>query len=423
MALNVLILTPIYPWPGDPPEGIFVHRQVQQLVRQGVRCRVLAYHPGLPGLPRPLAHLSGLRHHVRWLTRPGRLDGVPVERVFFPRPARRGPDLVPRIAQVLIRHIDARPVYQSTDVVYAHWLWTGGAAALALRERWGWPVAAIARGSEMHAWQTAHPYCREHVQRVIRDADLVLANCEALRRRAADMAPHHASRVQVVYNGCDADQFCPAADRLQLRRRLSLPPNRKLLLVCGAVTVGKGMHELVEAWRSFSARYPEWMLVVVGRRIDRGLARRLRRVTPRRVRLVGRVSPERVAMYMQAADAYVHPSRSEGLANATLEAMATGLPVVATDVGGQREAIRDGETGWLIPARNPAALAHALAELAADEARATRRGLAARRTVQSRFGPARHAARLKVLLERTAARGEAASSLSRVSAGSTARPF
>jgi glycosyltransferase involved in cell wall biosynthesis len=106
--------------------------------------------------------------------------------------------------------------------------------------------------------------------------------------------------------------------------------------------------------------------------------------------------------YLQAADAYVQPSRLEGLANATMEAAAVGLPVITTDTCGQREIIRHGANGWLVPPENPAALLAALQDLAADPERAAAFGRAARETILRDFNPAAEAKKLAAILRRVA---------------------
>lgn len=369
-----------------------------QLARQGVRCRVLTYRAAVPGLSRRLTHYAWLRYHLRWLASPREYDGIPVSHIFYPQTWQRQEDVLGGIGEALVRFIEAHPEYLDTDVVYAHWLWTGGAAALALRERFGWPVAAIARGSEMHHWQTAHRHCRGHVERVLQDADLVLANCEGLRRSAEAIVPGAAAYTRVVYNGCDAQAFRPAADRAAARRALGLPLGGRMLLCCASIIDRKGMAELAEAWSLFSPRCPGWRLVVVGRPVQRELVCRLRRAGPGRVAVMGEVPAARVGAYMQAADAYVQPSRLEGLANATMEAMAVGLPVIATDTGGQREAIRDGENGWLVPPADAKALARAMHLLATDVEQAQRFGMAARQTIEAKFDPSVQAGYLSALL-------------------------
>jgi glycosyltransferase involved in cell wall biosynthesis len=101
------------------------------------------------------------------------------------------------------------------------------------------------------------------------------------------------------------------------------------------------------------------------------------------VRFHGRVDDP--AVHTRAADLFVLPSLSEGISNALLEAMAQGLPCIATDIPGNRDLIRDGETGLLVPTGDPGALAQRIALLAGDEGLRASLGRAARRLVEVRF--------------------------------------
>lgn len=397
MKPAVLVVTPNYAGP-DEALSVFIHRQVMGLVERGFECHVLNYRPAPPPFPRWLVRRGWLRYHWRALRWPGHVDGIRVHTVFYRAPGRRGEDVVPAIADGLAQYIERQPWASRIDMVYAHWLWTGGAAAIRLRERFGWPVAAIARGSEMHVWQGVHPHCRAWVERVVRDADCVLTNCRDLRDRAEAMVPGAARRIDVVYNGWDTERFQPVQDRAAVRRRLRLPEGGRILLFCGDVIARKGIAELAAAWAPFSAVHRDWRLIVVGRRVDSGLAARLEQAGNGRVRFTGEVALDQVLAYMQAADALVQPSRQEGLANATAEAMAVGLPVVSTDTCGQRELVQDGQTGWLVPPEDPAALEAALHALAADPDRARAFGRAGRDLMVSTFDHRRHVSRLAAIL-------------------------
>lgn len=399
--MRVLVVSSDYPTADRPQQGRFVHRQIRNLVRLGLDCRVLTYRPAPPPFPRWLVRRSWLRYHWERLGNPGHVDGVRVDETFYQRDWTPGEDVVPAIGTALVDFMAARHAGWTPDVIYANWLWSAGAAALALRRRFGWPLAAIARGSEMHEWHRVQPHCRPYVAEVLDQADQPLANCQALRSLADDCVPGASDRIEVVYNGCDSSEFRPAADREALRGSLGISPSTRVLLYCGDVIARKGLDELVEAWRRFAARHGHWRLVVAGRPVDRALVDRL--TSADRVQLTGPLSRERVLAYMQAADAYVQPSRLEGLANATMEAMAVGLPVVSSDACGQRELIVDGSNGWLVPAGDPSALADALGEIAADEEGAWTRGGEARRTIQDRFDPLQHAGRLAGILTRVAA--------------------
>jgi phosphatidylinositol alpha-1,6-mannosyltransferase len=158
------------------------------------------------------------------------------------------------------------------------------------------------------------------------------------------------------------------------------------------------MSELAQAWRSFAPRRPGWRLVVVGPIVSKRHARELRQAGPESVALVGRVGPERVLAYLQAADGYVQPSHTEGIANATMEAMAVGVPVATTAAGSQGELVHDGENGWLVPVHDAPALARAMTEIADDPTRARVLGHHGRETVRTSFDPMTHAARLSELL-------------------------
>jgi glycosyltransferase involved in cell wall biosynthesis len=397
MSANVLVLTPIYPWVANPHDAVFVQHQVRNLTRLGLSCRVLSFRYCPRGVP---ASLWWMRYARRLETRDSEA-GFPVHDVFVPRHPNKRADVIPRVVTALVECIERTPALLETDVVYAHWLWPGGAAALRLRDRFGWPVAAIARGSEMHYWQTVHPHCRPYVQRVIQESDRVLANCAGLRKEARELVSNLGKRIDVAYNGCDTHRFVPSADKQAVRRKLGFRADAKLMLFCGSIIERKGIRNLARGWATFCEAVPDWQLVVVGRLGKSGLVRNLAR-TPR-VTIVGPVHHRQIAAYMQAADAYVQPSVHEGLANATMEAMATGLPVIATDTGGQGELIADGRSGLLIPVEDSAALSDALVRIATGPGLRRTLGASARDTIVNRFSERTHAAALASVLNETAA--------------------
>ena len=406
--VRALVITPIYPWPGLPSEGAFVHRQVRRLVRMGIECRVIMFRPAVRGLPRRLKGLTRLRHGLRWQEWPRTIDGVRVDYVFHHSPLRRGGDVVPRAAEAISEHLRANPELTDVDVVYAHWLWPGGAVALALREQLKAPVVAIARGSDVHGWLQAHPHSRRHVEHVLRDADLVLANCRALAQRARALIPaKQVPAISVVYNGVDTTYFRPVTDPVAVRRRLGLPETGRLLLCCVSVKRRKGVYELAEAWERIAADLPDWRLVVAGPWIEPAAVTRLytaRSRTGGRVSVRGAVPPPQVREYMQACDALVHPSHAEGVANATMEAMAVALPVISTHVDGQPEIIEHGRSGLLVPPHDVDALAQAMVRIARNPAEAQRLGESARQRIQRRFESERHTRRLARMLSALAQR-------------------
>ena len=188
----------------------------------------------------------------------------------------------------------------------------------------------------------------------------------------------------LIYNGVELP---PAGDRSAIRRRQGCPQEALVFIVVANLIPYKGHADLIRALAGVRDLLPrDWRLWLVGR--DAGYGKELRALLNEvglldQVSLLG--SREDVPGLLQAADIAVLPSHQEGFSNAILEAMAAGLPVVATDVGGNAEAIVDGETGRLVPVGDTRALGQALAALAGDPQRRRLWGQAGRERVRRLF--------------------------------------
>ena len=189
-----------------------------------------------------------------------------------------------------------------------------------------------------------------------------------------------------IPNGVDLTAFAPAADaeRRALRARLGLPEDRVVCAFVGRLTPQKDPALLLEAWAI--GHWPQAHLVLVG---DGPLRPRLEAsVTsgPTRGQVTFAGATADVASYLKAADLLVLPSLAEGMSNVILEAMACGLPIVATDLIGNREVMGgDGQAGRLVPPGDPAALAEAVGMLLRTPTLRDKLGGAARAMVAERF--------------------------------------
>ncbi len=405
MSLRILFVSPAWPRPERPADAVFVRAQAEALLALGARVGAVV------PLPRPGAAPQRWLRRAFWRglaagVRPFDGGPVPVRFVPYARSGGSDEDVVPAMADAVAAAV-AEDGPDAWDVVCAQWLWPGGAAALALRERFSLPMAAVARGGDVAAdqWYGARATCRAWVPRVLAAAEAPLANCRHLRRRCDEILPGSRARMRVVYNGIDGDRFRPGEGREEMRRRLRLGGGDRLLLFCGDVSPVKGVAVLARAFARFRARRPEWSLLVVGPHADAATLRGLRRECGGGVRAPGPVPPGEIPRILAAADAYVQPSLSEGLANATLEAMAMALPVITSSVAGQPEAVDGRTTGWLVPPGDAGALEAALEAVAVDPAGAAARGVAARARARGRFSRAVHARRLLRILEGVARAG------------------
>jgi glycosyltransferase involved in cell wall biosynthesis len=205
------------------------------------------------------------------------------------------------------------------------------------------------------------------------------------------------TRLREIPNGVDLQRFRPPApgEREHLRAQLGLPVDARITLFVGFFSSEKRPHLLFDAWSALALHDPRRLLLFVGAtrstyfEVDRHLAARIRdRATAagldRRLSFVEHTSE--IERYYRAADEFVLPSVREGLPNALLEAMATGLPCVATRLDGVTTGvIDDGRNGVLVAPDASDEIVTALEAFATDPPRAAAVGIEARRTIEMRY--------------------------------------
>ncbi len=221
-----------------------------------------------------------------------------------------------------------------------------------------------------------------------------------------------ADRIDLVPDGIDVERAAGGAPG-RLRRELGASPGERLVGAVGQISLRKAPDVLVEAAALVLASRPATRFVVVGSRFstkpeseayEAGLHRRVAELgLGDRFRFLGQRSdvPDVVA----DLDVFVHPANQEPQSIAVLEAMAAGRPIVATAVGGTPELVEDGESGLLVPPRDPPALAAAILRMLEDPTLAARLAAAGRARAAGAFRPVDTAARVTAIYERLLASG------------------
>lgn len=352
--------------------------------------------------------LTALGEDVHVVTRPARgrpareqIDGVAVHRTGL-----LGPGPAATVAYVAGAARLVASLGAGIRLVHAHQMLSPASAAIALHVGRGLPFAVTVHASG-EVGEVAH---------LARQGPLGTARLLALRATCAAFvavsAPIEAElasagiprgRIHRIANGVDTRRFAPApaAERERLRAVLGLAAPGPLAVYSGRLAPEKGVDVLLEAWALLSRSRLAPTLCVVGDGPEREplLARARSLGIARAVRFPGAV--EDPSAWLRAADVFVLPSRAEGLSVALLEAMACGLAVVATDVGGTREVAPEG-TALLVPAEDPQALAAALRRSLRGGEEAAGRGAAARARVAREYGIAQVARRHLDLYEEVA---------------------
>ena len=279
------------------------------------------------------------------------------------------------------------------DVVHAHF-WMSGYAALQAAQPLGIPVVmtyhALGVVKERHqgAADTSPPERREVEARLVREADRVVATCSdevfELLRLGGDR-----KRISVVPCGVDTDAFTPTGDALPRT-------DRHRLVYVGRLVERKGIGNAISALAGLvNNGGPDAELLVAGGPdaadvdTDPQVAR-LRALAHKahvadRVHFLGRVGREDLPALLRSADVVVCLPWYEPFGIVPLEAMACGVPVVASAVGGLIDTVVDGRTGLHVPPRNPQAVVEALEALLTDEPRRTQYGAAGARRARARY--------------------------------------
>lgn len=218
---------------------------------------------------------------------------------------------------------------------------------------------------------------------------LILANSRAVQDFVVRTTGISPSRCKLIYNGIDLNRFQPElqakheGEIMRLREQLEIAGGNPVIGTIGRLMEQKDHDTFLHACRLLSNEVPDCRFIIVGDGPELGrlqmLARDLR--LDDRVKFTGHL--EAVEHIIPLFDVFALSSIREGFANVILEAMALGKPVVASDAGGNAEAVVHGETGYIVPPESPEALSQALLGLLRDRAKAKRMGLEGRKRVES----------------------------------------
>ena len=359
---HVLSLSTLYPNAVNPRFGTFVARSIEALAKRGSShgdWRVSVINPiGLP----PIA--MGRYRALSQLGERAEEHGVAIYRPRFTLipavGARRNAAAIAKAALPVIRQIHAQ---DPIDLIDAQFFFPDGPAAALIAQEMGLPLSIKARGSDINYWG-GFDFAREQMRGAAERASGLRAVSENLAGQMTALGMPR-GKITVHYTGLDRDRFRPL-EHTQLRAQLSkelgfaLPENAPLLTCVGAMIERKGQDIAMAALPQIEGA----RLILVGKGDDEAHLRQLARDLglAERVHFAGSLDHDMLPLVLSASDVMVLPTVSEGLANAWVEALACGTPVVTTDVGGVRELIVNHTAGRLVE-RDPDSVAAGVNEV------------------------------------------------------------
>jgi glycosyltransferase involved in cell wall biosynthesis len=218
--------------------------------------------------------------------------------------------------------------------------------------------------------------------------DKVLSVSDQVRNFAIEQEKLPEGKIETLYNGIDIAEIDSLAQAYEARRSFSIPQGSPVVAVVANVRRVKGIDILVRAAAVVVAHLPEVRFVIAGKVLEEGTMKDL-------LQLISDLKLDDNFFFLGAienphpllaeSDIFVLPSRNEGFSNALIEAMAAGLPCIATRVGGNAEALQDGVSGFLIDSEDHETLAERLLQVLRDPLAARRMGRCARETAVERF--------------------------------------
>jgi len=270
------------------------------------------------------------------------------------------------------------------DLVHSHY-WLSGAVGGVLKAAWGVPLVVmfhtLAEAKNRYHLGADEPAFRIEGERAVtREADCIICATEGEREMLVYVYGVPGERVMVVPCGVDTQRFRPI-DRARVRKRLGFAPDDPVVLFVGRIEPLKGIDVLLSVMGGMDRRFR--LVVLGGDMRDAERKKELKDMAERlgigdHVCFVDAVSHQALPLYYSAADVCVMPSHYESFGLVAVEAMACGVPVVASRVGGLKETVQDGRTGFLVPWRRPQGFAEKLDVLLGDALLRRRMGREAR---------------------------------------------
>lgn len=362
--LRVLSISTLFPSPRRPGFGKFVEYQFKAVAAQDEVDLVVFNPVGLPPWP-----LSQCKPYSDYARNPDaeHLDGLDVRYPRFRLIPRFGANgNAARIAKAIIPLARQLHAQRPFDLVDAQFFFPDGPAAMLVARALGLPFSVKARGADIHFWGR-RPRPLAQIREAGQASAGLLAVSSALREDMIALGLP-AEKITVHYTGIDHGRF-HSLPRQQARALVSAMPglpalgNGPLLVSTGALIERKGQNLVIAALTAL----PDCQLVLAGEGPQRkkleALARQL--AVSDRVQFLGQVGHDLLPQLLSAADVLVLPSASEGIANAWIEALACGTPLVIPDIGGAREVIRNENAGRIVE-RTPQAIAAGIGSILAN---------------------------------------------------------
>ena len=237
------------------------------------------------------------------------------------------------------------------NIIDSHFAYPDGFAATKIARKLSVPVTITLRGTEIR--HSKSNTLRPFLVSALKSASKVFSVSNSLKQHVINLGIQK-DKIRVVGNGVDTQKFYPL-EKQAMRKKLAIKNTDKVLITVGGLVERKGFHRVIEVLPELIKHFPELKYLIVGGPCAEGdWTEKLQTMVTElnlqnHVSFLGSLPPTQLKDVLSAADVFVLSTRNEGWANVILEAMACGLPVIATDVGGNLEVVSNSDVGIIVP--------------------------------------------------------------------------
>lgn len=356
---HLLVFCSLYPSQVRPNAGVFIRERMS---------RVAAHCPLIVVSPVPWFPLQSLIRYWKpdYRPQPSCYEEQQTIKVYFPR-FLSIPGLF-RSLDGFFMAVAALPLLFKLkknfafNLIDAHFAYPDGYAATLLGRWFNVPVTITLRGTEVPLSKL--PGRRQRLLKALQSATRVFSVSESLKQHVVDLGAE-AEKIIVVGNGVDTEKFF-AIDKRSARQQLQLADDALVLISVGGLVDRKGFHRVIELLPGLVKKYPQLIYLIVGGASAEGNNRaNLEQQVEvlgltQHVTFLGAMASQDLHIPLSASDVFVLATANEGWANVFLEAMACGLPVVTTNVGGNPEVVNNDKLGFVVPFGDAEALSQAI---------------------------------------------------------------
>jgi len=254
-------------------------------------------------------------------------------------------------------------------IIHTHWLIPQGFAGAVFHQIWNLPHVATVHGSDLNLI-TRHKILAPVGRFIIRNSDIITVNSTYMKRQLESFAPESSAKIRVIPMGIDPEKF-KATEFIDIKKQFEAG---HLVISVGRLIDWKGTIHLIDAMPAVIHQFPDTVLLIIGSGPEKEtLVNRAHELgLENQIHFPGVVDNEDLPSYYHAADVFVLPSinksgKTEALGVVLLEAMASGCPVIGSNVGGIPDIIIDGVNGFLVPEQRPDILAELIVQLFSDD--------------------------------------------------------